>query len=130
MTGKDDGLKHPRDGDLSMCINCGQLSVFVARAKGGLRKPSKFETNEFITDPTVIKMVGLWAMNRVIIGEAPAESLAERREQAINALIYAADAISNHLQVCPACLIMVAADSIEERDELHFKSRHESEAMH
>lgn len=116
--------KKPKEGDLSMCIRCGQYSVFVARAKGGLRKPSKWETNEIIKDEEVIKMIGMWAMSRVLLAEEPATTVTERREQALNSLLYAADAISQHLQVCPACLIMVAASGVAEDDSLHVKNQH------
>ena len=46
----EDAAKNPlpENGDLSLCIACGEWAVFERKAKGGQRKPNKEEYNYII----------------------------------------------------------------------------------
>jgi hypothetical protein len=50
----------PDEGDVSICIRCGQLCWFQRSAPGGLRKPTKKEKRELLRDDKVIRALAAW----------------------------------------------------------------------
>ena len=50
----------PDDGDVTMCFNCGQLSVFDHNAAHGLRKPTKKERRSFERDKLIEQVLAAW----------------------------------------------------------------------
>jgi hypothetical protein len=56
-----DDLKgsYPKHGDVSLCIECGRLSIFDAHEKC-LRMPSTPELREFEQDPEVQRYQAAW----------------------------------------------------------------------
>jgi hypothetical protein len=48
------------DGDLTMCIHCGNMCVFERAATGGLRHPTAAETAELDADSRIIEMRKAW----------------------------------------------------------------------
>jgi hypothetical protein len=67
-----DGSVAPVDGNLSICIGCGAISVFDRKWYGGLRKPTAQESAEIMFDAEVQEKLRAWgAMDR------------ERRKQGI-----------------------------------------------
>lgn len=49
-TGFSEGAVTPSDGDLSLCIGCGEWSVFDSSASIGCRKPTDSELAEIATN--------------------------------------------------------------------------------
>ena len=50
----------PGDGDVTLCIECGEVCVFDGDADGGLRKPTKLERRDFRGNPTLTKLIDAW----------------------------------------------------------------------
>lgn len=50
----DDGATEPRNGDASICGQCGEVAVFDNAAPTGLRVPIDEEQRNFATNPDVI----------------------------------------------------------------------------
>ncbi|WP_042776354.1 hypothetical protein [Sinorhizobium fredii] len=50
----------PRNGDFSLCIKCGEWSIFDARREGGLRPPNHREYVELLKDDVAITMREIW----------------------------------------------------------------------
>ena len=48
------------DGDLTMCIYCGNVCVFERAAAGCLRRPTAAETVELDADSRIIEMRKAW----------------------------------------------------------------------
>jgi len=48
----------PADGDVSVCLNCGAVSVFAAAAAGGLVPPAPADLAEILADEQVRHAVG------------------------------------------------------------------------
>lgn len=42
----------PKDGDLSLCFNCGEWGVFADKEPGKLRKPTDAEYEQIAASPT------------------------------------------------------------------------------
>lgn len=47
------GTAGPKDGDVSLCIVCGGISVYDSTAPGRLRFPTDPELEEFMADPLI-----------------------------------------------------------------------------
>lgn len=54
------GQKAPGDGDLTICIRCGEFAVFESKAPGGLRKPTDTEYVTIGQDDFCQKMRAAW----------------------------------------------------------------------
>lgn len=54
-----DALARPSNGDISLCITCGQLGVFDLRLHA-IRLPTAAEARKFDTLPEVIKARRAW----------------------------------------------------------------------
>ncbi|MFG7180700.1 hypothetical protein ACGYQ5_14325 [Burkholderia pseudomallei] len=52
--------KTPVDGDWSICIDCGEVSVFVIGEHWSLRAPTIDEANEIASDPGVLSYRLAW----------------------------------------------------------------------
>ena len=52
----------PEDGNINICINCEQVSVYEQEAPGGLRPPTPEELEEALQQDEVQK--ALWALRR------------------------------------------------------------------
>lgn len=52
------GTAPPVPGDFSLCLGCGELSVFAAI--GGVRRPTAAEAAEFAADPEMIAAKQAW----------------------------------------------------------------------
>lgn len=50
----------PTEGDRTLCIRCGEISVFDRKAWGGLRKPSAAECEEMAHDPRIFDVRRAW----------------------------------------------------------------------
>jgi hypothetical protein len=50
----------PRDGDVTMCIRCGQLNIFDQREAGGLRQPTQQESAVLAKDRMVQDLLQAW----------------------------------------------------------------------
>jgi len=50
----------PCDGDVSLCIRCGQLNIIDGREAGGMRKPSQEEATVLAKDQMVQHLVQAW----------------------------------------------------------------------
>jgi hypothetical protein len=51
---------HPVNGDLSFCMECGELAIFDDEFPDGVRKPTPTENSQFNADPVVIKIRLAW----------------------------------------------------------------------
>lgn len=68
----DDEEAVPEDGNLSMCLYCGDLSIFVTTdGVMGLRAPTLAEYEELMEDPEIRRML---AIRKVVMNEHEAES--------------------------------------------------------
>jgi hypothetical protein len=56
------GAERPGDGDFTMCLYCGEWSVFDGAAAGGTRKPTSAEYDEIAADPTARRMRAAWVL--------------------------------------------------------------------
>lgn len=54
----------PKDGDVTICIECGHLSIFDLDNDGGLRKPTRKELGKLVRDARVRNMLEAWFMMR------------------------------------------------------------------
>jgi hypothetical protein len=54
------GAKTSTDGDRTMCIRCGEISIFDSKAWGGLRKPSAAEREENARDQRLFDLRRAW----------------------------------------------------------------------
>ena len=61
MAGNIENDCRPKDGDVVMCIDCGQWAVFERKAKGRCRKPTKAEGYELAENPDVQGLKRAWA---------------------------------------------------------------------
>ena len=52
----------PEDGDISMCLDCGEFAIFEEAAPGGLRKPTDKEYGQFGTDQNIKDMRRAWTL--------------------------------------------------------------------
>jgi hypothetical protein len=52
--------QHPKDGDASMCIKCGEVGIFAFDQEGNLRQPTIQELNDIADDPGIAKMKKAW----------------------------------------------------------------------
>ena len=50
----------PKGGDPCICIECGQVNVFVGI--NSLRRPTYDEFQEFLKDPTILNGLAFWRM--------------------------------------------------------------------
>jgi hypothetical protein len=51
----------PRDGDLSLCIGCGQFGIFEGLALGGIRRTTAQETAEIAVHPQACRVLNAWS---------------------------------------------------------------------
>jgi hypothetical protein len=58
------GDKRPKDGDITLCIGCGEWSLFEAAAAGGLRKPTDTEFQEIANNLDCTRLREAWALTR------------------------------------------------------------------
>ena len=56
----------PNDGDVSICINCGAVSLFEDAAPGGLITPGPSTLDQLMTNPAIVLSVG-YIRNRGLI---------------------------------------------------------------
>jgi hypothetical protein len=63
------GPEAPEDGDVSMCIMCGGISVYDASKPEGLRFPTDGELEMFSKDERILSMQ--WARRRVVDRHGP-----------------------------------------------------------
>jgi hypothetical protein len=56
----DEKFAMPNDGDVTICIECGHLSIFELLAKGGLREPTLKEYKVLMKDRRVVDMMAAW----------------------------------------------------------------------
>jgi hypothetical protein len=54
------GAETPDEGDRTLCIRCGEISIFDRKAWGGLRKPNATEREENDHDPRVFDIRRAW----------------------------------------------------------------------
>jgi hypothetical protein len=50
----------PTDGDISLCLYCGQFSMFKRDAPGGLRVPTRREAREITRDADLQRLHAAW----------------------------------------------------------------------
>jgi hypothetical protein len=50
----------PKDGDFSMCIECGGFSIFEKTAPGGIRLPTEAETAALNRSGMIYQLVKVW----------------------------------------------------------------------
>ena len=55
-----DGRDRPRDGDATICWECGALGIYEDRAPGGIRKPTKHEQRALDRDERVQQILAAW----------------------------------------------------------------------
>lgn len=60
--------KTPSDGSISMCMTCGELSIFDAATEGGLRRPTSDEYVGIAHDQTIRRMRAAWMAMREYAG--------------------------------------------------------------
>ena len=51
---------YPVEGDVTLCIRCGEFSVFDSRVAGGLRRPTPDEREQLDHNPHVQTVVQAW----------------------------------------------------------------------
>lgn len=51
----------PNDGDITLCVSCGEWAFFEAAAVGGLRKPTYAEYEPIAESPMLRAARGAWA---------------------------------------------------------------------
>jgi hypothetical protein len=51
---------YPDDGDVTMCLACGEICIFDSDVAGGLRKPTKREQRIFDRDPRIREVREAW----------------------------------------------------------------------
>ena len=54
------GARAPVEGDATLCIRCGEISVFDSKAWGGLRKPSEAERDVLNRDRRIFDLRRAW----------------------------------------------------------------------
>jgi hypothetical protein len=52
----------PTDGDVSLCIYCGQFSMFKRDAPGGLRVPTRREAREITRNTVLQRLHAAWRL--------------------------------------------------------------------
>ena len=57
--------RHPEDGDITLCFQCGQLSVFDCGAHGKLRNPTPTEERVMARDDRLTKVLAVWRKTRL-----------------------------------------------------------------
>jgi len=60
VSGVETDTDFPSDGDVTLCIQCGEVCVFDGDADGGLRKPTSRERRDFASNATLTKLVDAW----------------------------------------------------------------------
>jgi hypothetical protein len=50
----------PKNGDITLCIGCGEWAIFDGLAFGGLRRPSHAEYERIVSDPLTAKAREAW----------------------------------------------------------------------
>ena len=50
----------PADGDASICIGCGEISIFDSKEPTGARRPTNAEYDEIVADPIIKAARGAW----------------------------------------------------------------------
>lgn len=61
----DETAQELDDGDVSICIACGEIAVADLKAEGGLRKPDGMERENILSSPDIMHALAIWAdMNR------------------------------------------------------------------
>jgi ribosomal protein S27AE len=65
----------PGDGHVTLCVRCGEWSVYASDAPGGLRKPNDEEYSLLADDPRVRAIRKAWAQT---IGTVTKKKVAER----------------------------------------------------
>jgi hypothetical protein len=53
-----------KDGDASLCINCGAWGIFDSTRPDGMRAPTDQESRELARDPVAQKVVEAWSAAR------------------------------------------------------------------
>lgn len=51
----------PNDGDISLCVSCGEFAFFEVATPGGLRKPTDAEYELIAGEPLLRKTREVWA---------------------------------------------------------------------
>jgi len=51
----------PNDGDITLCVNCGEWAFFEGATAGGLRKPTDAEYELIAGEPLLRKTREVWA---------------------------------------------------------------------
>ena len=59
-TGAFDKSLVPKDGDITLCIRCGEWSVFASTDPSGIRRPTIEEFMEIGEDPRCRKLRDAW----------------------------------------------------------------------
>lgn len=54
----------PDNGDITICIRCGVLSIFAVSRPGKLRKPTKREQRSLDKDPRISKLIDAWQVTQ------------------------------------------------------------------
>ena len=54
------GELEPEDGDFTLCIGCGEWSVFDSRWSSGTRKPTFAEYQQIVANPMMSKARAAW----------------------------------------------------------------------
>jgi hypothetical protein len=57
----------PKDGNVALCIDCGQWAVIEGAAPGGLRKPTTEEQHELAESPEAQDMNHRWRRMKDIV---------------------------------------------------------------
>jgi hypothetical protein len=50
----------PAEGDRTLCIRCGEISVFDGKVKGGLRKPNAKEREKMLHEQLIFDLRRAW----------------------------------------------------------------------
>lgn len=54
------GDELPEDGDVSLCMSCGIISLVSSTSPTGLRRPTKAERTDILSDPRIKKALWAW----------------------------------------------------------------------
>jgi hypothetical protein len=60
----NDELIVPSDGDLSFCMECGELSIFDVQFPDRIRKPSPKENDEIAADNDIARLKLAWVATK------------------------------------------------------------------
>jgi len=76
------GGREPETGDLSLCIGCGEFSIFDAAISAGLRKPNALEYEKIVNTPDARRAREAW----LAVKERREEAKPEKKNETIGVI--------------------------------------------